>query len=70
LTTPAEVLQLLFDIGAVVDLWIPILLASLALVTTAVLVNPIAIVMLGYKFVIKATGFGFSMVKRLVGIFK
>ena len=62
--------QFLFDIGASVASWIVILLSTLGAVTTAILTNPIALVVISLFVTLLATRFGFGLIRRLVSIFR
>ena len=62
--------QLLFDIAASVVSWVTILLSTLGAVTTAIIVNPIALVVIALVVTLLATRFGFGLIRRLVSIFK
>lgn len=64
------VAQFLFDIGEAVADWIVILLSTLAAVTTAIITNPIALVVIALAITYAATRFGFGLIKRLVGVFR
>jgi hypothetical protein len=70
LTATEGVAQLIFDIGSAVSDWITILLSTLGAVTTAILTNPIALVVIGLAMTYAATRFGFGLVRRLVGFFR
>jgi len=70
LTSPAEFLQLLFDIGAGVVEWITILLSTIGAITTAIVVNPIALAVVALVVTYKASGFGFGLIRKLVKVFK
>ena len=62
--------QFLFDIGSFVATWIVVLLSTLGAVTTAILTNPIALVVISLFVTLLATRFGFGLIRKLIGIFR